>query len=69
MDIREEVSKILLDVRDGKELHDSAVEKIMTVIRQIDEFDIYCTKLKMEDQLRLRMMMAPGDIIIKPDVK
>ncbi len=69
MDIRKEVSNILRDVQAGKYSHESAIEKIMTVIRQIDEFDIDCTKLKMEDQAHFRMMMDPGDIIIKPAVK
>ncbi len=69
MDIREEISKILKDVQAGEESHDSAIEKILTVIRQIDEFDIDCTKLEMADQARFYMMMSPGNIIIKPVVK
>lgn len=66
--MKESILKILLDVQLGKESCELAAEKIMTIIEQIDEFDIDCTKLDMASQVRFRMMMQTGDVTIRPVV-
>lgn len=64
--MKESIFKILLGVQTGRESCESATEKIMAIIGKIDEFDIDCTKLDMASQIRLRMMLQAGDIVIRP---